>query len=109
MDQKPGPLSPGAPFKRRSLVEQELVNSLDWLISLRWLAGAAVLGAAGLRAPPWGCRSRQDRSRPSGVGILALQRGPVVGAGLAAPGATRATRRRSRPSRASRSASTGWP
>lgn len=34
--------------RRRSLVEQELVSSLGWLISLRWLAGAAVLGAAGV-------------------------------------------------------------
>ena len=32
--------------RRRSLVEQELVHSLGWLISLRWLAGAAVVLAA---------------------------------------------------------------
>lgn len=29
--------------RRQSVVEQELVNSLGWLISLRWLAGATVL------------------------------------------------------------------
>jgi signal transduction histidine kinase len=44
----PGGLTPGAPGKRRSLVEQELVNSLGWLISLRWLAGVAVVGGAGV-------------------------------------------------------------
>lgn len=32
-------------FRRPSVVEQELVNSLGWLISLRWLAGGAVLVA----------------------------------------------------------------
>ncbi len=31
--------------RRPSVVEQELVNSLGWLISLRWLAGLAVLAA----------------------------------------------------------------
>jgi signal transduction histidine kinase len=31
---------------RRSVVEQEMVNSLGWLISLRWLAGIAVIAAA---------------------------------------------------------------
>lgn len=31
--------------RRRSLVEQELINSLGWLISLRWLAGVSVLVA----------------------------------------------------------------
>jgi len=31
--------------RRRSLVEQELLNSVGWLISLRWLAGAGVLVA----------------------------------------------------------------
>ncbi len=34
--------------RRPSLVEQELVNSLSWLISLRWLAGGAVLAATAL-------------------------------------------------------------
>lgn len=42
----PRSVPPGEPFKRRSLVEQELVNSLGWLVSLRWLAGGSVLGAA---------------------------------------------------------------
>ncbi len=32
---------PGA--RRASLVEQELVRSVDWLISLRWVAGAMIL------------------------------------------------------------------
>lgn len=43
MDARPRP-SPGSP-RGHSLVERELANSLGWLISLRWLAGAAVLGA----------------------------------------------------------------
>jgi signal transduction histidine kinase len=44
--------SPDTPFppvpgsRRLSVVEQELVNSLGWLISLRWLAGVAVLVTA---------------------------------------------------------------
>lgn len=33
---------------RPSLVEQELMNSLGWLISLRWLAGASVLVATAI-------------------------------------------------------------
>ena len=36
---------PAVQSRRRSLVEQELINSLGWLISLRWLAGAGVLVA----------------------------------------------------------------
>jgi len=39
------PAWPAAQGRRRSLVEQELINSLGWLISLRWLAGAGVLVA----------------------------------------------------------------
>ena len=39
------PARPAAQGRRRSLVEQELINSLGWLISLRWLAGAGVLVA----------------------------------------------------------------
>jgi signal transduction histidine kinase len=35
--------SPSVSHRRSSLVEEELVNSLGWLISLRWLAGASVL------------------------------------------------------------------
>lgn len=39
------PARPAVQGRRRSLVEQELINSLGWLISLRWLAGAGVLVA----------------------------------------------------------------
>jgi len=46
MNHEPGPPLPGEHVKRQSLVEQELINSLGWLISLRWLAGLAVVGAA---------------------------------------------------------------
>jgi signal transduction histidine kinase len=37
------PTQPSASHQRSSLVEQELVNSLGWLISIRWLAGSSVL------------------------------------------------------------------
>jgi len=37
------PVWPAMQGRRRSLVEQELINSLGWLISLRWLAGVGVL------------------------------------------------------------------
>ncbi len=40
-------VGPGRP---PSVVEQELVNSLDWLVSLRWLAGGLVLVATFLAA-----------------------------------------------------------
>jgi signal transduction histidine kinase len=43
MISQPTPVRPAVPSRRRSLVEQELINSLGWLISLRWLAGLAVL------------------------------------------------------------------
>lgn len=46
----PDPISPSTPPRRVSLVEQELVRSVDWLISLRWLAGVAVLLGAPLAA-----------------------------------------------------------
>ena len=39
------PAKPAVQGRRRSLVEQELINSLGWMISLRWLAGAGVLVA----------------------------------------------------------------
>lgn len=39
------PMAAIGPSRQPSLVEQELVNSLDWLISLRWLAGGLVLVA----------------------------------------------------------------
>lgn len=48
MDAQPRPSPPAPPPgspRGPSLVERELANSLGWLISLRWLAGAAVLGA----------------------------------------------------------------
>jgi hypothetical protein len=39
------PAWPAVQGRRRSLVGQELINSLGWMISLRWLAGAGVLVA----------------------------------------------------------------
>ena len=39
------PVWPAVHGRRRSLVEQELINSLGWMISLRWLAGAGVIVA----------------------------------------------------------------
>jgi signal transduction histidine kinase len=46
MAQQPASARPAAQGHRRSLVEEELINSLGWLISLRWLAGTAVVLAA---------------------------------------------------------------
>jgi hypothetical protein len=45
MAQHSGLSWPAVQGRRRSLVEQELINSLGWMISLRWLAGAGVLVA----------------------------------------------------------------
>jgi hypothetical protein len=39
------PVWPAVQGRWRSLVEQELINSLGWMISLRWLAGSGVLAA----------------------------------------------------------------
>jgi signal transduction histidine kinase len=53
------PAWPVVQRRRRSLVEQELINSLGWIISLRWLAGVSVLVATsvatlalGVQLPP---------------------------------------------------------
>ena len=46
----PEPNPPNSPPRRVSLVEQELMRSVEWLISLRWLAGAAVILGAPLAA-----------------------------------------------------------
>ncbi len=48
MPESPGRPHGAEPRARASLVEQELLNSLDWLISLRWFAGATVLLATPL-------------------------------------------------------------
>ena len=71
MNHEPGPPLPGEHVKRRSLVEQELVNSLDWLISLRWLAGAGVLGAVGVATLALGVPLPAAALSAVGVGILA--------------------------------------
>ena len=38
--------APDAEGRRRTLAEQELVNSLGWLVAMRWVAGVGVLLAA---------------------------------------------------------------
>lgn len=38
-------------YRQPSLVEQELVHSLDWLVSMRWLAGGLVLFTTLMAAP----------------------------------------------------------
>ena len=49
MNEAPGHRAPAAPpaavSRRRTLSDQELVQSLDWLIQMRWLAGSGVLVA----------------------------------------------------------------
>ena len=44
---QPSPVAPavGPPARRRTLAEQELVQSLGWLILMRWFAGASVMAA----------------------------------------------------------------
>jgi signal transduction histidine kinase len=71
MANEPGPPLPGDHARRRSLVEQELVNSLDWLISLRWLAGAGVLGAVGVATFALGVALPALALSAVGVGTLA--------------------------------------
>jgi signal transduction histidine kinase len=39
----PAALSPGAGGRRRTLAEQEMVDSLGWLVAMRWLAGLSVM------------------------------------------------------------------
>ncbi|HOC18754.1 MAG TPA: hypothetical protein PKK95_10820, partial [Vicinamibacterales bacterium] len=49
MNEAPELRAPAAPSaaasRRRTLSDQELVQSLDWLIQMRWLAGSGVLVA----------------------------------------------------------------
>ena len=70
MTKEPGRVPPGDPVKRKSLVEQELVNSLDWLISLRWLAGIGVLGAVGVARLVLGVLVPAEAISAAGLAIL---------------------------------------
>jgi signal transduction histidine kinase len=59
------------PHDRVSLVEQELLNSLDWLISLRWFAGATVLLATPLATAAFRVQFPAALLSATGFGILA--------------------------------------
>ncbi|MFN8589797.1 MAG: GAF domain-containing sensor histidine kinase, partial [Candidatus Eisenbacteria bacterium] len=60
---------------RVTLVEQELVRSVDWLISLRWLAGAAVVLMAPLAASVLGAPLPAARLTGTGFAILGYNAG----------------------------------
>ena len=61
--------------RRRSLVEQELINSLGWMISLRWLAGAGVLAATAVATFALGVPLPAGRLALVGAGILLYNTG----------------------------------
>jgi signal transduction histidine kinase len=65
---RPGPAV--VRHRRPSLVEQELVNSLGWLIQLRWLAGLAVLAATALAAGLFRVALPGGLLAATGAGIL---------------------------------------
>jgi signal transduction histidine kinase len=46
MTQPSAAVSPAEPARRHTLAEQELIQSLGWLVVMRWFAGLAVLVAA---------------------------------------------------------------
>lgn len=58
-----------------SLVERELVHGVDWLISLRWLAGAVVLAAPPLAAGLLRVPLPVDRLVATGFAILGYNAG----------------------------------
>jgi signal transduction histidine kinase len=65
------PVRPAAQARRRSLVEQELINSLGWLISLRWLAGLSVLAGTAFATLALRVQLPADALYVVGGGILA--------------------------------------
>lgn len=64
--------------RRVPLVEQELVRSVDWLISLRWLAGAAVVLGSPLAASVLGAQLPAARLTATGFAILGYNAGLFV-------------------------------
>ncbi len=61
--------------RRVSLVEQELVRSVEWLISLRWIAGGTIVLAAPLAAGVLGAPLPAARLTTTGFAILAYNAG----------------------------------
>lgn len=59
------------PRDRASLVELELVHSLDWLISLRWFAGAGVVALTWLAKSMFEVPLPAEQLAATGVAILA--------------------------------------
>jgi signal transduction histidine kinase len=64
---RPGPDTDG---RRRTLAEQELVNSLGWLVAMRWIAGLGVLLASFVSAHVF--RLPVPESALYGVGLFIL-------------------------------------
>jgi len=58
------------PRPDRTLAERELVNSLGWLIRMRWLAGLAVLAATGFATGVLGVRLPAPELYAVGLAIL---------------------------------------
>jgi signal transduction histidine kinase len=75
MAQQREPAWPAVQGRRRSLVEQELINSLGWMISLRWLAGAGVLVATAVATLALGVPLPAGRLYLVGIGILVYNTG----------------------------------
>jgi signal transduction histidine kinase len=75
MAPQPDPPWPAAHGRRRSLVEQELINSLGWMISLRWLAGAGVLVATAVATLALGVPLAAARLYLVGAAILVYNAG----------------------------------
>jgi signal transduction histidine kinase len=61
--------------RRRTLAEQELVNSLGWLVAMRWGAGAGVLAAGAVSARAFGLPVPEFALYGVGLFILAYNVG----------------------------------
>jgi signal transduction histidine kinase len=59
-----------SPWQDSALAEQELVESLSWLIRLRWVAGVGVIASTWLAASPLGLPLHVSALYLLGVGLL---------------------------------------
>src|SRR5512142_1675892 len=65
------PVQPAAKAGAASLAEQELINSLGWLIRMRWLAAAAVVVATAVATHVVGVRVPERTAYLVGLAIFA--------------------------------------
>jgi signal transduction histidine kinase len=82
-----------SPTRRRTLAEQEMVNSLGWLITMRWSAGGAVVVTTFLATRVFGLDLPALGLYLLGLGILgynAVLRGRLAHLGRTRPDATEA-------------------